>query len=236
MTFFDLARLCYPLLIANDDEKYWIGQYGTCFLLERADRLFAVTARHCVTPASGAHLRIACHEGAFAPMIGAYQRTYDRELKSDEEDLYIVELDRDRMSEGYRAALAPLKVDDDPPMHLLHPAPEPEICIPGFPMDRAGIDYERKVLAPKPSVLAAWYVGRGIDPSCHEVKFVPEVSAWLIDGFSGSPVFWVPKLGAERAHAFVGVLLRGNTSRGFFLGASVITRGLDNIIDRNPRG
>ena len=152
MTFVDLVRACYPLLIANDDETYWIGQFGTCFLAQRTGRLFAVTARHCVTPAAGAHLAIACHEREFAPLFAAYQRTHARELQSDEEDLYIAEVDRTRMSPGYRAALAPLNLDGDPPMHLLHPAPDPEICIPGFPMDRSGIEYERKVIAPKPTI------------------------------------------------------------------------------------
>jgi len=180
---------------------------------------------------------IACHEREFAPVLAAYQRTHDRELKSDEEDLYIVELDRARMSPAYHPSLRPLKVDIDPPMHLLHPAPEPEICIPGFPLDRAGIDYDRKVLAPKPTVLAAWYAGRGIDPTCREVRFVENPAAVSsMDGFSGSPVFWAPKMGAERFYTFVGMLLRGNTSRGFFLSGSVIARGLDNIMDQNPNG
>jgi hypothetical protein len=236
-TVLDLLRACYPLLIANDDPTYWIGKSGTCFLAERRGRLFALTARHCVIPASVADLRIACHERAFAPMRAGYQRTYDRELKNDEEDLYIVELDRERMSPSYSASLAPLRIDDDPPMHLLHLAPEPEICIPGFPGDRTEIDYEKNILAPKPTVLAAWYVGRGIDPSCHEVKFVENADVVAsLEGFSGSPVFWVPKVNGERFFTFVGMLLRGNTSCGFFLGASVIARGLDNIINQNPAG
>jgi len=108
----------------------------------------------------------------------------------------------------------------------------------GFPLDRAGIDYDLKVFAPKPTVLAAWYVGGGIDPSCREVKFVHEVKAMCpsMDGFSGSPVFWVPKIGAERFYTFVGMLVRGNPARGFFLSGSVIARGLDNIMDQNPSG
>lgn len=237
MTFFDLVRACYPLLVAYDDPKYWIGKTGTCFLAERRGRLFALTARHCVTSASVDDLRIACHERTFAPMRAAYQRTSGRELNSDEEDLYIVELDRKRMSPSYSASLIPLCIDADPPMHLLHQAPEPEICIPGFPGDRTVIDYEKNVLAPKPTVLAAWYVGRGIEPTCHEVKFVENADVVAsLAGFSGSPVFWVPKVNGKRAFAFVGMLLRGNTSCGFFLGASVIVRGLDNIIDQNPDG
>jgi len=237
MTFVDLVRACYPLLIANDDPTYWIGKAGTCFLAERRGRLFTLTARHCVIPASAADLRIACHERAFAPMRATYQRTHDRELKSDEEDLYIVELDRERMSPSYSASLAPMRIDADPPMHLLHQAPEPEICIPGFPGDRIVVDYEKNVVAPKPTVLAAWYVGHGIEPTCHEVKFVENADVVAsLEGFSGSPVFWVPKVSGKRGFAFVGMLLRGSTSGGFFLGASVIVRGLDDIIDQNPDG
>src|SRR5438046_5125680 len=134
VTFIDLVRACYPVLIANDDKTYWAGQWGTCFLAERAHRLFALTARHCVTPASGARLLLACHDGEFAPMRAVYQRTHGQELKSDEEDLYVVELDSVRMSATYRAQLKPLNLDDDPPMHLLHPAAEPGICIPRVPI------------------------------------------------------------------------------------------------------
>jgi hypothetical protein len=238
MTFYDLARACYPLLIANDDKKYWIGKDGTCFLAERRGRVFALAARHCVVPASGADLRIACHEGEFAPLRAAYQRTLDRELKSDEEDLYIIELDRDRRSKSYSASLAPLKIDAVPPIHLLKKQTlEPEICIPGFPGNRTVIDYETNVLYPKPTILAAWYVGPGIESTQHEVKFV-ENSAVVpsVAGFSGSPVFWVPKENGKRSFAFVGMLLRGTTARGFFLEASVIVRGLDNIINQNPDG
>lgn len=237
VTFIDLARACYPLLIA-DDSGQWIGKTGTCFLVERGGRLFALTARHCVYPSSGAHLRIACHDRMFAPMRGVYQRTDGRELKSDEEDLLIVELDVARMSPSYRAQLAPLTINDDPPMHVLHPAPEPEICIPGFPAHRTTIDYDPYVIAPKPTVHAAWYVGHGgIEPTCHEIRFVENRDVVpSVEGFSGSPVFWVPKKGETRYFCFVGMLLRGNLSTGFFLGAPVIIRGLDNVIDQNPNG
>jgi hypothetical protein len=236
-TFFDLARACHPLLIAYDDPTYWVGKSGTCFLAEYRGRLFALTARHCVSPASGKDLIIAWHERESAPMRAAYQRTLDRELKNEEEDLYIIELDRERMSPGYSASLMPLCIDAGPPMYLLHHALEPEICIPGFPHDRTVIDYDKKEVAPKPTVLAAWYVGRGIDPACHEVKFEENADvAPSLDGFSGSPVFWVPKRSGIRYFAFVGMLLRGNTSEGSFLGASVIVRGLDAIIDQNPNG
>jgi hypothetical protein len=120
-------------------------------------------------------------------------------------------------------------------MHLLHQAPEPEICILGFPADRTKIDYEKKVVAPKPTVLAARYVGHGIEPTCREVRFVENADVVAsVTGFSGSPVFWVPKVSWKRRSAFVGMLLQGNTSVGFFLGGSVIARALDDIIDQNP--
>jgi len=238
MTFIDFVRACYPLLIANDDSMYRICKSGTCFLAERRGRLFALTARHCVTPARAADLRIACHERTFAPMRASYQRTLDRELKTDEEDLYIVELDRDRMAPSYRASLAPLDLDfNPPPMHRLHHSLEPEICISGFPADRTIIEYDKNTLTPKPTILAAWYIDRGIDRTCHEVKFDknPAVVA-TIEGFSGSPVFWVPKISGKRFFAFVGMLLRGSLSYGFFLEAAVILRALDNIMDQNPGG
>lgn len=235
MTFFDLVKACYPLLIANDDPTYWIGKAGTCFLVEHRARLFSITARHCVTPASVSDLRIAYHEQEFAALLAGYQRTLDQTLNSDEEDLYIVELDRARMSPSYRANLAPLSISAPIPMHYLHQAPEPEICIPGFPSNRTVIDYANKVIAPKPTVLAAWYVGQGIERTSYEVKFDKDADvAPSLEGFSGSPVFWVPKINGQRNFTFVGMLLRGNTSAGYFLGLPVIVRGLNNIINQNP--
>jgi hypothetical protein len=48
-------------------------------------------------------------------------------------------------------------------------------------------------------------------------------------------VFWAPKINGKRTFAFVGMLLRENTSCGHFLG-HLIVRGLDNIIDQEPDG
>jgi hypothetical protein len=171
-------------------------------------------------------------------LLAAYQRTLGPTLTSDEEDLYVVELDCARMSESYRAQLKPLSLDEDPPMHLLHPAPDAEICIPGFPLERTGIDYKKRTVAPKPTILAAWYVGGGVDRSTREVRFVedPDVVPTL-DGFSGSPVFWVPKTGPQtRGFTFIGMLLRGNTTRGFFLSGRLVIDSLDDVMRRNPPG
>jgi len=238
MSIYDLVRFSHPLLIANEgDEKYWVGQNGTCFVVQRSSRLFAIMARHCVTPSSAGHLLIACLDREFAPLLAGYQRTLERTIEEDEQDLYIVEVDRSRMSTKYRSALRYIDLPSDVPYEQLNLNPESELCIPGFPKDRAILDYDAKVFHPKPTVLAATYVRRSKEFGCHEIKFYDNrVAAPSLDGFSGSPVYYFPKKDGIRYWSFVGMLLRGHGSKGRFLDATVIARGIDNIIKYNPWG
>jgi hypothetical protein len=58
-TITSLASCVHPLIFETDIEGTEYGIAGSCFLAKYKDRLFVITAKHCLTPANGNDVRIA---------------------------------------------------------------------------------------------------------------------------------------------------------------------------------
>jgi hypothetical protein len=159
-------------------------------------------------------------------------------VDEDQQDLFIVELDEKGMAPEYRDTLRIMDIPSDARETPMYLPVDAELFVPGFPKSRTRIDPGAKVVYPKPTGLSGWYMGpSATEEGCHDLRLEENLEiAPSVDGFSGSPVFYMPVIEGLKYWALVGMLIRASTKRGSFIGLPVIVRGLNNIIEQNPSG
>ena len=92
------------------------------------------------------------------------------------------------------------------------PPQDGRLIFRGFPTDQSGIDFDTYRIRLQPVILEGERVGAVPRAHCHKVKLHDVSVCSTLDGFSGSPVFWISDHEAPKEYYFVGVLIKGTHS------------------------
>lgn len=230
MTLNSLISCSVPLVFwdeAGDNPQF----SGTCFRVWFRNRMFVVTARHCVEgrriDLSKTLVDAGGGERCYLP-LSAWHLLNVSSNGSDEDtdrgDIAVFEVDLPRMtSEEIRDTHA-LEVDRYvPPSEF---GRGHRLLVEGYPSALQDIDYDRYRWVRDSRKIEARYEGASEYAGISRMSYLGAEGAKTLDGFSGAPVFAFDQLDASTARVgFVGMMIRV----AYFIRSEVIIAGLDRI-------
>lgn len=223
----ELTACSLPLLAEGDDEQYpyWFG--GTCFLCRYGEKLYAVTAKHCLRDKAKDQVRIQRRPNSptFITLSGLFTQnpsSLHRE-DPDQDDWAVLEA-LDPAEQHDDDLVQPLDLDVVPDA-ALPPTDQHRFLVRGYPKKICRIEYDACAIKWQAFLGSATYRER---PSwsrfCHTVVIDDVSGVESIDGLSGSPLFLVETRPRPHVFAFAGLALRGSKESSLlhFLEARVV--------------
>ena len=226
MIFNDLLACSTPLVFNDPDgENPFFG--GTCFRASFAERIYVITARHCIKNINLETTRIECAttEQAFLPLKAWH--LFDTRLQEDVDhsDIAILEADLERMSVEERRVIPTVDV-------MAYPLPNDfevgcRLVVEGFPYRLGNMDCEQRRWLRASEKLEARYEGpaeRYVGTA--KLTFDDAEKAEDLNGLSGAPVFAFKKPSLTTfTVGFAGMMIRAK----YFINADVIIQALKKV-------
>jgi hypothetical protein len=232
-TLNELLSCAAPLIFCDaDGENPFFG--GTCFRTIFADRLYIVTARHCITN-SGINphvtrLECAAPERAYLP-IKNYHLIYTRLADTDHSDIAIFQVDLERMSVDEKKSIPALDISN-------YPLPSDftlgySLVAEGFPYRLGEMDCSQRRWVRGSEKLEARYNGPAeLELATSKLLFVNQEQSRDLDGLSGAPVFAFRKISSTNlVVGFAGMIIRAN----YFINADIIVGALEWVTAHPPQ-
>jgi hypothetical protein len=223
-TLNDVLACSAPLIISDvDGENPFFS--GTCFRVSFEDRVYVVTARHCIKNSSinfeTQRVECATPEQGYLP-LKSWHLLGTKLDDTDHSDIAIFEVDLDRMSAQEKRIIPTLDIAAYPLPKDYRPAYK--LIVEGFPFRLSEWNGEQKSWKRGSEKLEARYEG----PSENELgtsklTFKEPETAEDIEGLSGAPVFAFKNLGPKTfLVGFAGMMIRTN----YFINADIIVTAL----------
>lgn len=221
MKLLSILNCARPVLFANADPRYPYSIGGSSFAVKFRDRHFVVTARHVLRAggfdASQVRIQYRPNSNSFLPLEQMYWLQGEDQDDTDQFDLAIWRLND--------AAVDFEAFGDYLPYNLLGIdsvtlyGGNSHYLFRGYPAIFRKVDYELRDFQLNSISGRAVYVGQGPAAFTREIALVNDGTLASAEGLSGAPVFQVNNdgNGLSITEAFAGVLIRGNSSRAFFL-------------------
>ncbi len=218
------------MLFENDDDSFAYTARGTVFLCFYEGGLYAVTAAHVINGFKADSIRVMIHpqDPDFLPHNAQVTLDPVNHDDSDYCDLAIFPIQQDFFDYNRFLDWPPFCLTDQ----LVKGAPPPNgrLIFRGFPTDKSGIDFDTYRIQQQPVWLEGERVGCAPMQHCHQIKLYDISCCSTLDGFSGSPVFWVSDQTAPKYY-FVGILIRGTYSSqtAYYVDGRVLTQALKKL-------
>ena len=227
ITLLNSSRL---VIFENEDENYEYSAYGTAFICTYNDQLYVVTAAHVIKGYADDAIRVMIHpEGRdFLPYYTRVTLNSPNKEDPDHTDLAVLIIDQSMVDYNCFLDYPPLTLTDQ--SFKGKPPSGGKLIFRGFPGDRSSIDYDKLTIKQQPVILEGDWVGPAqMMEHCHEVKLDDVSRCTTLNGFSGSPVFWI---GGTGMYYFAGVLIKGTHSSktAYYLDAEVLKQTFQNIL------
>ena len=201
------------------------------FLCRFRNRLFAVTAGHVVEEFQASASRVMIHgeERDFLAYDNVAMPWAKDPDDPDHCDLAILTINESALDVARFQDCPPVTLHDAHVALRLHRG---RLIFRGFPTDETFIDYEEFRIRIRPVTLEGRWAGPAPMRRCHNISLSDVSPCETLDGFSGSPVFWVGDHGAPPLYAFAGVLIRGTHSSktAYFIDQAVLIHVLQRVV------
>ncbi len=232
----NLLECSRPLLFENDDEDFPYSCGGTCFLVSYEQKIFAITAKHCLIHRDIQKVLISPQPEVrhFLPLCRL--DTIDRPIDQNDStwsDLAFFEIDLIELAEIDPPLQLPHCLDLNLEPHGGPLIPRDSLLVTrGFPTEISHVDSERLVIHEQAFGATGIYAGRAPDAHCHHLRFHDRSLITDINGISGSPVFYIRETSAGLFHRFAGVIVQGSRELNVpvtFIHASVVFTALTKL-------
>ncbi|MDE0256742.1 MAG: serine protease, partial [Rhodospirillaceae bacterium] len=179
------------MMFENELEGFDYSAHGTAFLCFYHQQLYAVTAGHVIGSYDAEALRVMIHPEVreFLPHNAQVTLVSAEQDDPDYADLAILPIELTMFDQRcFR---------DSPPFDLSEqlvnstPPPTGKLVFRGFPSDKSGINFDTAKIKVQPVILEGDRVGRAPMAHCHVMRLRDVSHCSTLDGFSGSPVFWI---------------------------------------------
>jgi hypothetical protein len=205
---------------------------GTCFRIRYRDRLFIVTARHCI---DGRHIDLSKAlvdaggpERSYLPLAAWHlldvRRNDTGGEDTDRGDIAVFEVDLASMTDEEIHETPALEVERYvAPSHFY---PGHRLLVEGYPSALQEMDYDQHRWVRDSRKIEARYDGPSQYAGISRLSYLTTEDASTLDGFSGAPVFAFEKVDASTARVgFVGMMIRV----AYFIRSEFIVAGLDHV-------
>jgi hypothetical protein len=223
-TLDDVVRCARPVHFEMADDTFRYAGNGSAFVASRDETWMLFTASHVLRNEPVQSLRVLPTDTAsrWLPPFKSRVRTASL-LEGDTDlagvacltiNLHDVELPRGESLAGINLRFP-----------TAAPKPGDPLWIAGYPRFSRGVDYEVRSITAIGRGVWATYRGPGIGSRCHEVELTHLGDVPDLDGFSGSPVFWIGNQEGDLAMVqLAGMVLRGTVAsrRAHYVEASVL--------------
>ena len=220
------------MMFENTLEGYDYSVHGTAFLCFYEQGLYAITAAHVIRGFEADALRVMIHpeEEHFLPHNAQVTLVPVDPNDSDYSDLAILPIEQGMFDHSEFRDWPPFQLLD----HLVNGAPDGNgsLVFRGFPSDGAGVDYESKTIRGQPVILQGDRVSDSSMAYCHEMRLRDVSPCSTLDGFSGSPVFWISNEDPpNKDYCFSGIVIRGTHSSRIvhYVDGEVLRRALKRL-------
>ena len=200
------------MLFENDFEGFEYSARGTVFLCFYEGQLYAITAAHVIKGFQADAVRVMIHpeDRDFLPH-NAQVTLVSADLDDpDYSDLAVFSIQQDMFEHDRFRDWPPFRLSDQ--LVNATPPQDGRLIFRGLPTDQSGIDFDTYRIRLQPVILEGERVGAAPRAHCHKVKLHDVSVCSTLDGFSGSPVFWISDHEAPKEYYFVGVLIKGTHS------------------------
>jgi hypothetical protein len=218
-------------------EEEFYGIAGTCFLAQYRDRLFAITAKHCLAQENGNDVRLALNQEtrSFLPLKNLH-RAVSNPPNQDFADIAVFEAAPELLEAEARKSLRALTLDHFHVTSMKIKA-NAKLVVPGFPKFLNAVDYDRFVIHTQRYLSGGSYRGQTDRSGIHNMEFDELEQIDWPDGMSGSPVFFVERHPEAHFFGLLGLLIKAERygKKAEFIGADVLFRLLDKILATNPK-
>lgn len=220
------------MMFENEFEGFDYSARGTAFLCFYRQQLYAVTARHVIKDYDAGALRVMIHpdERDFLPHNAQVSLVPVDPHESDYTDLAILPIELTMFDQRRFRDWPPFELSEE--LVDSKPSLTGTMIFRGFPSDKSSIDFDIAKIKLQPVLLEGDRVGKAPMAHCHEMKLRDVSPCSTLDGFSGSPVFWISAQDPPRKeYRFAGVLIRGSyvSKRAYYVEAEVLMRVLNKI-------
>jgi hypothetical protein len=225
----DLPGASLPLLRATGDHDYPYWYLGTGFLVSFANRLYILTAKHCLRTQDPNLLRIPARvNGPELIPISRISRADDSDPLEDYTDVVVLTVAPEYSHPSDPGVVEPFAIEGHWTSRF---SAGQALSTRGFPYDgtRTLIDYEEKTIHLQAASFGADYSEAGLGPFMHLIRFLDTVPITNFNSMSGSPVFVNPSR-SIRQYTLAGMLLRAGGRLGYFLDAGVLALTLDKVV------
>jgi hypothetical protein len=224
---------------ADDHVEYWLG--GSCMVATYRGHGFIITAKHALGRGNekrAEKLRVFPTDD-YRGMSLPYDMRIDVSARpgvpEQAVDLELVHIASERLNEDQARFVSALdlgamRLGDGCPHRL-----NDQFIIPGFPLDRKALDYERSVISQQRVIHGAALTESRLGGRIHVVKLDSPAAHESLNGMSGAPVF--SRLDrAEQIYCptFDGIVVLGTlngTSEAAFICSRLIFGALDQAVD-----
>lgn len=221
------------MIFENPVEGYEYSARGTVFLCWYGPNLYAVTAKHVIEGFEADAVRILIHpeDREFAPHSAQATLVPVDEDDPDYADLALFPVEHDMFDQERFKDWPPFVLEDS--LVAGTPPSSDTLIFRGFPHDRSGVDFDSAKIRQQPVILEGDHIGPAPMMHCHEMKLRDVTVCSTLDGFSGSPVFWLGDTGPPREYRFAGVLIKGTHSSktAYYVDAEVLRQALKRLND-----
>lgn len=222
-----------PLLFRTGLPDAPIATWGTCFLVGRHGRLFAVTARHLVGDNHSSSVVVLPTSKALQPLpLSRGITKADDDLGSYDVTVYEVSVANMKALVAKQARIVRL---DYKSWYGWQPNAFTSLFfLTGYPGELNAVDYDAGLVLSSQVVLAGRYSGpSNIQQTIYSVRMDNPLGLKHFRGLSGSPVFCLEtRFCSESVSRFCGIAVMGTAESGtvHFLEASVIVQLLDDAM------
>ncbi len=231
----DVLNSSRQILFENNVEGFEYSARGTGFVCRYEGTLFFVTAQHVIKDFNADALRIQYFPESrdFLPHNARANLVPRDKHDPDYADLAIFPIE-DSMVDIQ-------KFGEYPPYVLKNGFVRGDVpsggtlIFRGFPhddsSDRPLVDYDKFVIRQQPVILEAEKIGKSLMQGCFEFEINDLSPCTTLDGFSGSPVFWIGPKKEQRDHLFAGIIIKATyaSKRGHYIGGEVLLKAFQKL-------
>lgn len=219
------------LLFENDLENFEYSARGTVFLCRFRNRLFAVTAGHVIEGFDASAARVMIHAKRRDFLAYDYVAMPWARHRDDPDycDLAIFVINESTLDVADFRGCPPVALHD---AQLKLRLDQGRLIFRGFPTDETAINYEESRIRFTAVTIEGRWAGPAPIRRCHKISLSDVSPCESLDGFSGSPVFWVGDHGSPPPYAFAGVLIRGThgSKTAHFIDRAVLLHVLQRLV------
>ena len=238
----DYLNASRRMLFINEDSEFEYSGLGTVFLCYYKGKLYAITAGHVTEDYTANQAAIMIHPECRKFLTQACQFTLNHSKTDDTShcDLTVFEIKQNDF--------CPSEFRDCPPFNLTDglikskPPSGGRIVVRGYPGNQNLIKYEDFEIRAQATIVKGESIDEVIYNSCHQFRIVnyPEEfnnypADTVLNGLSGSPVFWFNDENPPTVCHFLGVLIMATfeSKIAHYIDGEVVKHVLEALLSGN---